>query len=112
MTQQRIADEVGVDKAYVSRTLTKSLESKELVNIPDHLTATDSKADYRKLPMDMREAVAQKKISLNAAAIQAGIRKRPTALDQLRATWRKATADERAAFLREIEAASLCSERR
>jgi hypothetical protein len=56
-TQQRIADEVGVDKAYVSRTLTKSLESKELVNIPDHLTATDSKADYRKLPQDMREAV-------------------------------------------------------
>jgi hypothetical protein len=111
-TQQRIADEVGVDKAYVSRTLTKSCDSQESVNVPPHLNGDHEKADYRKLPQDMREAVAQKKISLNAAAIQAGIRKRPSALDQLRANWRKATEDEREAFLREIEAASRCSERR
>jgi len=77
-TQQRIADEVGVSQQYVAKVTTESLESKELVVVPDHLTATDSKADYRKLPQDMREAVDQKKISLNAAAIQAGIRKRPS----------------------------------
>jgi hypothetical protein len=77
-TQQRIADEVGVDKAYVSRTLTKPSESDNSVNTPDHLNGHSEKADFRKLPMDMREAVAQKKISLNAAAIQAGIRKRPS----------------------------------
>jgi hypothetical protein len=61
---------------------------------------------------ELLDKIEAGELSVNQAAIQAGIRKRPTALDQLRATWRKATEDEREAFLREIEAASLCSERR
>jgi hypothetical protein len=61
---------------------------------------------------ELLDKIEAGELSVNQAAIQAGIRKRPSALDQLRATWRKATDDERAAFLKEIEAASLCSERR
>lgn len=48
-TQQQIADEVGVSQPYVSQVISKNLESKELV-IPEHLTATDSKAGFRKSP--------------------------------------------------------------
>ena len=40
--------------------------------------------------------------SVRAAAIDAGIVKIPTALDQLRKAWAKASADERATFLGEI----------
>jgi len=42
--------------------------------------------------------------SVRAAAIDAGIVKIPTALDQLRKAWAKASADERATFLREATA--------
>jgi transcriptional regulator with XRE-family HTH domain len=89
-TQQQIADEVGVSKPYVSRVLTKILDSKESVNIPDHLTASDSKADYRKLPPDLQQAVAEREVSLNAAAIEAGIRKKPTAEETCLKAFRKA----------------------
>jgi len=42
--------------------------------------------------------------SVRAAAIEAGIVKVPTALDTLRKAWTKASADERATFLREATA--------
>lgn len=77
-TQQQIADEVGCSKQYVSEVSSKSLDSKETVDPPEHLTATDSKADFRKLPAELQEAVRAKHISLNAAAIQAGVRHKPS----------------------------------
>ena len=78
-TQQRIADEVGVSRQYAHEVLSsKKSDSDKTVDIPLCLQSRTDQADYRKLPQDMREAVAQKKISLNAAAIQSGIRKRPS----------------------------------
>jgi len=53
-TQQQIADEVGVTQGYVNQVISKNLESKDLLIVPDHLTATDSKADFRKLPEELR----------------------------------------------------------
>ncbi len=43
-------------------------------------------------------------LSANAAAIQAGIRKRATPLDTLLKAWGKATEAERAAFLQTLAA--------
>jgi hypothetical protein len=58
-TQQRIADEVGVTQGYVARVITKPCESQEKVITPPHLNGDHEKADYRKLPHDMREAVGR-----------------------------------------------------
>lgn len=60
-TQQRIADEVGVDKAYVSRTLTKRFETNQTVNA-DNFKSKRDRADYRKLPEDVRAKVDAKEI--------------------------------------------------
>ncbi len=57
-TQQRIADEVGVSRQYAHEVLSsKDCESQEKLDVPPHLNGDHEKADYRKLPMDMREAV-------------------------------------------------------
>jgi len=41
-------------------------------------------------------------ISANAAAIEAGFRKKPTGIDRLRSAWKAATPSERRAFLKEV----------
>jgi hypothetical protein len=51
---------------------------------------------------DLFAKVAAGEMSANAAAIKAGFRKIKVSLDQLRAAWRKASAAERAQFLREV----------
>jgi hypothetical protein len=99
-TQQRIADEVVVDKGYVSRVLTKSCESQKSVNTPDSIKSSRDRADFRKLPEELREQVAAKEISLNAAAIRAGIRKKLTPLQELIRAWKKATQEERTEFMK------------
>jgi DNA-binding MarR family transcriptional regulator len=81
-TQQRIANETDVDKAYVSRVLTNNCEVKEKVIVPDWIKSSRDQADFRKLPAELREKVAAREVSLNQAAIQAGIRKKPTAEEQ------------------------------
>ena len=48
--------------------------------------------------------VVAKTWSANAAAIQAGWRKKPTVVDQFAALWKKATKDQRDAFLASIGA--------
>jgi hypothetical protein len=67
--QQDIANEVGTSRQYVHEVLSsKNLDSKELVDIPSHLTATDSKADFRKLPAELREKVAAVSLSIHPKA--------------------------------------------
>ena len=57
-TQQRIAEEVGVSRQYVHKVLsTNKFESKDVVDTPDHLTGSEAKADFRKLPEDVQEQV-------------------------------------------------------
>jgi hypothetical protein len=63
-TQQRIADEVGVSQQYAHEVLSsKKSDSDKTVDIPLCLQSRTDQADYRKLPMDMREAV---KVGVNA----------------------------------------------
>jgi len=55
---------------------------------------------------DLAALVLGGALSANAAAIEAGFRRRDTPLDTLRRAWGKASAAERAAFLHEIGARS------
>lgn len=49
---------------------------------------------------DILAMVESGELSVNAAAIKAGIRKKPTPLSQLLKWWKKATAEEQAEFLK------------
>lgn len=51
---------------------------------------------------DLFARVIAGELSANAAAIEAGWRKSPSALDQLRKAWKRATEKERKAFLEEV----------
>jgi hypothetical protein len=73
-TQQQIAEAVGCSQQYVAKATTENSHSEVLV-VPDHILSHTGKADFRKLSKELREEVAAKKVSLNAAAIRAGIRK-------------------------------------
>ena len=53
---------------------------------------------------DLAELVVSGALSANAAAIQAGFRRRDTLVDTLRRAWAKLSDDERAAFLQAIGA--------
>ena len=62
-------------------------------------------ADYtlRRLARDapnLLDKIESGELSVNAAAIRAGIRKKPTPLSQLVKWWKKATAEEQAEFLK------------
>jgi hypothetical protein len=52
---------------------------------------------------DLYERVKAGEISANAAAVEAGWRRKPTALDQLRRWWGRASDEERRTFDRERE---------
>jgi hypothetical protein len=52
---------------------------------------------------DLFDRVKANNLSANAAAIEAGWRKKAAALDLLRKAWARATPQERAAFLAEID---------
>jgi hypothetical protein len=51
---------------------------------------------------DLANRVESGELSANAAAIEAGFRKKPTPLDDLRRAWKKADAQQRKTFLEEI----------
>jgi len=57
----------------------------------------------REAPALFKQVVA-KTLSANAAAIQAGFRKKPTVVDQFAALWKKANKEQRDAFLASIGA--------
>ena len=48
---------------------------------------------------DLLERVVSGELSANAAAVEAGFRKRPSAFDRLCTAWAQATPKERKAFL-------------
>lgn len=101
-TQQQIAESVGCDKSYVSRVLTKMSQCNNSLNIPDHIKTRPHQADFRKLPVELQQKVAAKEVSLNAAAIQAGIRKKPTAYEIALKAAKKLSVDERRSLIKEL----------
>lgn len=78
----------------------------------DNITSTTplergTSAEYTLARLDrdrpeLAEQVRAGKLSANAAAIEAGFRKQPTALHLLRTAWRKANESERTTFLEEV----------
>jgi hypothetical protein len=51
---------------------------------------------------DLADRVVAGEMSANAAAIEAGFRRKPTPLDQLTVAWGKASGDEKTEFLRQV----------
>jgi transcriptional regulator with XRE-family HTH domain len=108
-TQQQIAEEVNVDKAYVSRVLTNKLQCNNTVNAPEHIKTRPHQADFRKLPPELQAKVASREISLNQAAIQAGIRRKPSDSDTVLKAFTR--AQDRVGLLRDILSAFIASDR-
>lgn len=106
-TQQQTADAVGCSRSMVATIVNKSSESEQSLTVPSWVTSKDMQAAFRKLPADERERLEalpddKRRGAVRQAAIAAGIVKVPGGLDRLRAAWKKATKDERLAFLEEI----------
>jgi hypothetical protein len=55
---------------------------------------------------DLFRQVVKKELSAHAAAIEAGFRKKPSALDQIRRLWLRLSSEERAVFAEEIHVSS------
>jgi len=109
LTQKQIAEKVGVSQPYVNQVISKSCKLKETVIIPDWIKSSRDRADFRKLPPELQSKVDSKEISLNAAAIQAGIRKKPTPEELTLKAFQRAT--ERLLVLRSIVDSLTDSER-
>lgn len=74
-------------------------------NVTSTRRGNDTDYTLRRLARDAPELldkIQSGELSVNAAAIKAGIRKKPSPLDNLRAAWKRATDDQRAEFLREV----------
>jgi transcriptional regulator with XRE-family HTH domain len=107
-TQQQIAEKVNVTQGYVARIITEKSESDNLV-IPDHLNNRNDRADFNKLPTELQQKVASREISLNQAAIQAGIRRKPSDSDTVLKAFTR--AQDRVGLLRDILSAFIASDR-
>lgn len=77
MSQSAIAAEVGCSRQYVHEVLSsESLQCQDSLDIPSHITRDADRADFRKLSPELQEKVRNREESMNAAAIEAGFRKR------------------------------------
>lgn len=101
---------IGMDQAVLLGRHGGDRRSEEAVNDQGDNVTLKERGNARSYIMarldrdrpDLLERVVAGDLSANAAAIEAGFKKKPTSLDVLIAAWRKASAEERAAFLREI----------
>jgi DNA-binding MarR family transcriptional regulator len=53
--QQDIAKKFRVSQPYVSQVISKNCEVKEKVIVPDWIKSSRDRADFRKLPAELRE---------------------------------------------------------
>lgn len=88
-SQQKIAEAVGCSQQYVAKVVTTKDSQREELVVPPTIEGNSSKADFRKLPPELQQKVAAKEVSLNAAAIAAGIRKKPTPAEIIIKTFAK-----------------------
>jgi hypothetical protein len=96
--QKRINEEIGAAPKHVGRGHRSDNVTPNRGNNPTYAL----KRLKRDRP-DLAEKVIAGELSTNAAAIEAGFRKPPSPLKQLRKAWAKASLDERTAFRAEIE---------
>jgi len=90
--QKRINEEIGAAPEHVGRG------HRSCNTTPNH-GATYILKRLKRDRLDLAEKVIAGELSANAAAIEAGFRKPPSPLKQLRKWWSKASDDDRAAFL-------------
>ena len=89
-------------RSKVDRDITDNISNKEKVQAGTSRSYTVSRLQ-REAPALFKQVVA-KTLSANAAAIQAGFRKKPTVVDQFAALWKRANKEQRDAFLASIGA--------
>ncbi len=97
-----IADDAEITALYRAATVGKQgAHRSNTTKKPDRGRAYTLDRLKREQPK-LFEKVKAGKLSANAAAIEAGFRKRPSPLDQLQHWWRKASTQERTTFLAAI----------
>lgn len=107
-TQQQTADAVGCSQGLVAQVISHECETqKKLIEVPVWITDPHQQSAFRKLPAGERDRLEalpaeERRGAVRRAAIAAGIVKVPSGIDRLRAAWKKATKEERLAFLEEI----------
>ncbi len=86
-------------------TLAELSNPDNIINTPPAQQGTSREYTLARLERDTPELAARVRdgeISAHAAAIEAGFRKRPTPINQLRSAWKRASKSERKAFLNEV----------
>jgi hypothetical protein len=84
ITHQEAADRVGVSRQAVTKAMaTDTFNLKEKVAIPEWITDSRSRADFRKLSPEGQQLVATRKASLNSVCVGEGIRPQPVRLSPL-----------------------------
>lgn len=81
-------------------------EEKENVCIANNIDGGTVNYTLRRLKRDrpeMLQRIQNGELSVNAAAIEVGIRKKPSAAEILRRAWKNCTPEERAKFLKEVQ---------
>jgi predicted regulator of amino acid metabolism with ACT domain len=73
VSQQQIAEKVGVSRPYVTQVVSEISESENLVTIPDHIKGNTDRADFRKLPPELQSKVADRKPSPSASQVVARV---------------------------------------
>jgi hypothetical protein len=72
VSQQQIAEKVGVTQQYVARITTENSESEKLV-VPEHIKGNTDRADFNKLPPELHSKVADRKPSPSASQVVARV---------------------------------------
>jgi len=104
-TQQATADAVGCDQTLVHKVITRNSQWEEKVIIPpDWIRRHDDQAAFRRLPSSEQQRIIdlppdERRGAVRRAAINAGIIRLPTPLEQAQKAFEKLDSQDRLAFV-------------
>jgi len=103
-TQQATADAVGCAQSMVATIINKSSDSEESLIIPNWIRGHDEQVSFRRLPSSEQQRLIdlppdQRRGAVRRAAINAGIIRLPTPLEQAQKAFEKLDSQDRLAFV-------------
>ncbi len=103
VSQTKAAEHFGITQQAVSKAMntTETAKIAGLVVCPDWITHSHDRADFKKLTPESQKQVIDRKVKLNRACVQEGIRPAPvrlTPLEQAQKSFRKLTKPDRDSF--------------
>lgn len=103
VTQTKAAEHFGISQPAVSKaiSITESGKIPQMVICPDWITERHDRADFKKLTPESQRQVIDRKVKLNRACVQEGIRPAPvrlSPLEQAQKAFRRLTKEDRDAF--------------